>query len=149
MYNTLLKVILAHSGVSKAPLGDILSPKYLLGAPEGLWSQLPPIGLTGLESWLPDTLTWYLASSGPPEPPKGPVLAPKGPFEGPRETFCTGSKRVSISRTEFLWLELLEAPVLILLSEENESPLTLLEKFSMRTGSRRKGIQKSNSVKSM
>ena len=43
-----------------------------------IWSQLLPIGLTGLESWLPDTLTWYLASSGPPGPSKGPVLAPKG-----------------------------------------------------------------------
>ena len=53
-------------------------------APGGqIWSQLLPIGLTGLESWLPDTLTWYLASSGPPGPSKGPVLAPIGPFEGP------------------------------------------------------------------
>ena len=65
----------------------LLAPKGPVGGPIGsrrapgdqIWSQLLPIGLTGLESWLPDTLTWYLASSGPPGPSKGPVLAPKGP----------------------------------------------------------------------
>ena len=64
----------------------LLAPKGPVGGPIGsrrapgdqIWSQLLPIGLTGLESWLPDTLTWYLASSGPPGPSKGPVLAPKG-----------------------------------------------------------------------
>ena len=77
--------------------GPVLAPKGPFEGPRGtwrarrvqIWSQLLLIGLTGLESWLPDTLTWYLASSGPPGPPKGPVLAPKGPqrdlggWEGP------------------------------------------------------------------
>ena len=74
------------------PKGPVLAPKGPFGGPTGLrkapadqiWSQLPQIGLTGLESWLPHTLTWYPASSGPPRSPKGPVLAPKDPFGGPR-----------------------------------------------------------------
>ena len=57
----------------KGPGGPIGSRRAL---GDQFWSQLLPIGLTGLESWLPDTMTWYLASSGPPGPPKGPVLAP-------------------------------------------------------------------------
>ena len=85
---------LASSGPPGPPKGPVLAPKGPFEGPRGtwrarrvqIWSQLPPIGLTGLESWLPDTLTWYLASSGPPGPPKGLVLVPKGPFEGPRGT---------------------------------------------------------------
>ena len=53
---------------------------------EQIWSTLPPIGLTGLKSWLPHTLALYQASSGPPGTPKGPVLAlnaPFGPQKGP------------------------------------------------------------------
>ena len=46
------------------------------------WSQLPLIGPTGLESWLPHTLAWYRASSGPPGTPKGPILAENVPFGG-------------------------------------------------------------------
>ena len=72
------------------PKGPVLAPKGPFEGPIGscrapgdqIWSQLLPIGLTRLKSWLPDTLTWYLASSGPPGPSKGPVLAPIGPFEG-------------------------------------------------------------------
>ena len=93
--------------------GPVLAPKDPFEGPRGtwrarrvqIWSQLAPIGLTGLESWLPDTLTWYLASSGPPGPPKGPVLAPKGPFEGPRGTWR--ARRVQI------WLSALLALILI------------------------------------
>ena len=47
-------------------------------------SQLPAIGLTGLELWLPHTYAWYRASSGPPGTLKGPVLALSAPFGGPR-----------------------------------------------------------------
>ena len=93
--------------------GPVLAPKDPFEGPRGtwrarrvqIWSQLAPIGLTGLESWLPDTLTWYLASSGPPGPPKGLVLAPKGPFEGPRGTWR--ARRVQI------WLSALLAQILI------------------------------------
>ena len=45
-----------------------------------IWSELPPIGLTGLKSWLPHTLTLYRASSGPPGTPKGPALAQNSTF---------------------------------------------------------------------
>ena len=77
---------------SRAPKGPVLAPKGPFGGPIGtrrapgdqIWSQLLPIGLTGLESWSPDTLTWYLASSGPPGAPKGRVLAPKGPVLAPK-----------------------------------------------------------------
>ena len=70
------------------PKGPILAPKCPFGGPRGtqrapggqIWSQLPPIGLTGLESWLPHTLAWYLASSGPPVAPKGPILALNVPY---------------------------------------------------------------------
>ena len=80
---------MAHSGVFKAPLGDILAPKGPFGGPRGtwrarrvqIWSQLPPIGLNGLESLLPDTLTWYLVSSGPQGSQKGPFW-PKMPLLG-------------------------------------------------------------------
>ena len=65
--------------------GPVLAPKGPFEGPRGtwrarrvqIWSGLTLIGLTGLESWLPDTLTWYLASSGPPGPPKGPKMGPK------------------------------------------------------------------------
>ena len=95
---------LRHSrALKRGPVG----PKRSVGGPIGsrratgdqIWSQQLPIGLTGLESWLPDTLTWYMASSGPPGPPKGPVLAPKGPFEGP-----TGSCRAPGDQ---IWSQLL------------------------------------------
>ena len=77
---------------SRAPKGPVLAPKGPFGGPRGtrmaqrvqIWSQLPPIGLTELESLLPHTLALYRASSGPPGPPNGPVLAPKDPFGGPR-----------------------------------------------------------------
>lgn len=52
-----------------------------------IWSQLPPIGPPGLDSWSPHTLTWYRAPFGPKGALKGLVLAPKGPFGdlgGPR-----------------------------------------------------------------
>ena len=73
------------------PWGPHNGPKHHPNGPRGtwrarrvqIWSQLPPIGLTGLESWLPDTLTWYWASSGLPGTPKGPDLAQNAPFGGP------------------------------------------------------------------
>ena len=35
-------------------------------APRGqIWSRLPPIGPSGLDSWSPHTFTWYRAPSGP------------------------------------------------------------------------------------
>ena len=87
-------------GALLAPKGPFEGPIRSQRAPgDQIWSQLLPIGLTRLESWLPDTLTWYLASSGPPGPPKGPVLAPKGPFEGP-----TGSCRAPGDQ---IWSQLL------------------------------------------
>ena len=66
----------------------LLAPKGPVGGPIGsrrapgdqIWSQLLPIGLTGLESWLPHTLAWYLASSGPPVDPKGPIWALNVPY---------------------------------------------------------------------
>ena len=48
-----------------------------------IWSQLPQIGPTGLESWLPHTLAWYWAYSWPQGAHKGPVLAQNVPFGGP------------------------------------------------------------------
>ena len=73
------------------PWGPHNGPKHHPNGPRGtwrarrvqIWSQLPPIGLTGLESWLSDTLTWDLAASGPPGNPKGPDLAQNSPFGGP------------------------------------------------------------------
>merc|ERR1712130_526023 len=73
------------------PKGPFLAPKGPFGGSRGtwrarrvqLWSQLPPIGMTGLESWLKGTLTWYLASSGPPGPPKRPFLGLQRDLEGP------------------------------------------------------------------
>ena len=105
-YHTLgpLNRPLRHSrALQKGPFG----PKRPCWGPIGsrrapgdqIWSQLLPIGLTGLESWLPDTLAWYLASSGPPGPPKGPVLAPIGPFGGP-----IGSRRAPGDQ---IWSQLL------------------------------------------
>ena len=48
-----------------------------------IWSLLSPIGLTGLESWLPHTLAWYWDSSWPPGAPKGPILTQNAPFGAP------------------------------------------------------------------
>ena len=69
------------------PWGPHNGPKHHPNGPRGtwrarrvqIWSQLPPMGLTGLESWLPDTLTWYLAIYGLPGTPKGPVFAQNYP----------------------------------------------------------------------
>ena len=66
----------------------LLAPKGPVGGPIGsrrapgdqIWSQLLPIGLTGFKSWLPHTLAWYLASSGPPVDPKGPIWALNVPY---------------------------------------------------------------------
>ena len=71
------------------PWGPQNGPKHHPNGPRGtwrarrvqIWSQLPPIGLTGLESWLPDTLTWYLAFLGPQGPQKGQIW-PKMPLLG-------------------------------------------------------------------
>ena len=56
-----------------APFGGPGGPRR---APGGqIWSQLPPIGPPGLDTWSPHTLTWYRASPGPPGALKGPHLA--------------------------------------------------------------------------
>ena len=84
----------ASSGPPGTPKGPVLArnaPFWGHRGPrraprEQIWSTLPPIGLTGLKSWLPHTLALYQASSGPPGTPKGPVLAlnaPFGPQKGP------------------------------------------------------------------
>ena len=57
----------ASSGSPGAPKGPVLAPNGPFGGPGGprrapggqIWSQLLPIGLTGLESWLPHNLAWY------------------------------------------------------------------------------------------
>ena len=75
-------------GTPGPPKGPVLAPKCPFGGPRGtrrapggqIWSQLPPIGLTGFKSWLPHTLAWYLASSGPPVAPKGPIWALNVPY---------------------------------------------------------------------
>ena len=77
---------------SRAPKGPVLAPKGPFGGPIGtrraqrvqIWSQLPPIGLTGFKSWLPHTLAWYLASSWPPVAPKGPISALNVPYWPPQ-----------------------------------------------------------------
>ena len=60
-----------------APFGGPRGPQRTPG--DQIWSQLPPIGLTGLESWLQHTLASYRASSGPPGTPKGHFWPLKGP----------------------------------------------------------------------
>ena len=82
----------ASSGPPGTLKGPVLAQSAPFGGPRGprraprdqIWSQLPLIGLTGLELWLPHTLAWYLAFSGPPETPKGPVLGISFPFGGSR-----------------------------------------------------------------
>ena len=68
----------------KGPFGDFRSPRRAPG--DQIWSQLPAIGLPGLDSWSPLTLTWYWVPSGPPGP-GGPKRAHFGPnvpnFHGP------------------------------------------------------------------
>ena len=67
-----------------APFGDLRGPWRAPG--DQIWSQLPPIGLPGLDSWSPHSLTWYWAPYGPPGALKGPILAqnvPFGDFGGP------------------------------------------------------------------
>ena len=68
----------------KTPFG---APEVLRGPQGQIRSQLPPIGLLGLDSLSPHTLTWYRAPFGPKGALKGLVLATKGPFGdlgGPR-----------------------------------------------------------------
>ena len=65
-----------------SPFGGSRGPQRATG--DQIWSQLPLIGLTGLESWLQHTLARYRASSGP---PNGPVLALSAPF-GPKRAQC-------------------------------------------------------------
>ena len=60
-----------------APFGDLGGSRGALG--DQIWSQRPPTGSPGLDSWSPHTLTWYQASSGPPETQKGPLLAQNVP----------------------------------------------------------------------
>ena len=63
----------------RAPKRALLAPKGPVGGPIGsqrapgdqIWSQLPLIGLSGLDSWSPHTLTWYWAPSGSPRGQKG------------------------------------------------------------------------------
>ena len=61
--------------------GSFRARMALLGAPgDQIWSQRPPIGPSGLNSYSPHTLTWYQAPSGPLGVPKGPVFARNAPF---------------------------------------------------------------------
>ena len=77
-------------GPQKPQKGPILAKNDPFGSPGGTWrapggqslSQLPPIGLTGLESWLPHNLAFYWASLWTPGDQKGPVLARNAPFWG-------------------------------------------------------------------
>ena len=86
--------MLAHSGAfsvltgaHKGPFGltqaltrrKALEARFM--ARFGPYSLLSPIGLTGLESWLPHTLAWYWDSSWPPGALKGPVLPLLGVLE--------------------------------------------------------------------
>ena len=48
-------------GPQKASFGGPGCPRRALGGK--IWSQLRPIGLPGLDSWSPHTLTWYRALS--------------------------------------------------------------------------------------
>ena len=60
--------------VIKGPFGDLGGPWR---APvDQIWSQLPPIGLPGLDSWSPLTFTWYWVPSGSPRGPKKVVDRP-------------------------------------------------------------------------
>ena len=84
-----LRALQVPLGLPKGSFGAKRGP---FGGPRGtrmaqrvqIWSQLPPIGLTGFKSWLPHTLAWYLTFLGPKGTRKGPVLAPDVPFGGPR-----------------------------------------------------------------
>ena len=71
----------ARFGPKRPFLGPRRSSEGLGGQ---IWSQLLPIGPTGLVTWLPHTLAWYRPSSGSPGAPKGPVWAENVPFGGPR-----------------------------------------------------------------
>ena len=75
-------------GAQTGPFGPGTEPnwKKSFWAPQRsqIWSQLPPIGPTELDSWSTHTLTWYRAPSEPQGALKGLVLAPKGPFGGPQ-----------------------------------------------------------------
>ena len=63
-------------GVLKGPVLAQNAPFGALGGPQKapgdqIWSPLPPIGSSGLDSWSPHTLTWYWAPSGSPGGQKG------------------------------------------------------------------------------
>ena len=70
----------ARFGPKRPFLGPLRSSKDL-GVQ--IWCQLPPIGPTGLVTWLPHTLAFYRPSPGPPGATKGPVLAQNDPFRAP------------------------------------------------------------------
>ena len=87
--------MLAHSGALLVLTGGPKGPFWPKTGPNWekssggqtwgqIWSQLPQIGPTGLESWLPHTLAWYWAFSGSPGTSKGPVLAQNAPFGSKR-----------------------------------------------------------------
>ena len=66
----------------KGPFEDFRSPRRAPG--DQIWSQLPAIGLPGLDSWSPLTLTWYWVPSGPPGAQKRAHFGPNVPnFHGP------------------------------------------------------------------
>ena len=62
----------------KVPFGDLGGPQRAPG--DQIWSQRPPIGPSGLDSWSPHTSTWYRAPSGPWGSQKGPFFAQNAPF---------------------------------------------------------------------
>ena len=84
-------------GTLKGPVLDLSVP---FGGPRGpwrtprdqIWSQLPPTGLTELVLWLPHTLAWYRASSGPPGTPKGHFW----PLKGPKMMFLDGFSNLMV-----------------------------------------------------
>ena len=59
------------------PFGDLGGPRRAPG--DQIWSQRPPTGPPGLDSWLPYTLAWYQPSLGLPGDPKRARFGPKCP----------------------------------------------------------------------
>ena len=85
--------MLAHSGAFSVLTGGPKGPIWPKTGPnwekssggqiyDQIWSLLSPIGLTGLQSWLPHTLAWCWDSSWPHRSPKRTRFDPKCPFWG-------------------------------------------------------------------
>ena len=62
------------------PFGGPGGPRWALE--DQMWSQLPPIGPPGMDSWPPYALAWYRGSTGPrglQQGPFWPKISPIGP----------------------------------------------------------------------